>query len=369
MTTLPPVIHLIDTTGPGGAETVFLDLAQGMARRGWPAIPVIAGPGWVWDTAVARGLEPVALAPGGRFALGYLTRLARLASRSGARLIHAHLLGSAVYGGLAGRLAGVPVIATFHGMTDFPVRDPLQRLRYGLLRFGVDRITLVSDPLRTEVLTRTGYPADRAHVVHNGIDVTRFYPGRDPGLRHDLSLPPDAFVIGALGNVRPAKAYEVLVRAAALLPEGPKPWRVVIAGDTGDSTYPHLLQLVADLGLAGRVVFAGFRDDVAATLRGYDLFVLSSRSEGFSLATVQALATGLPVVATRSGGPEEILAGSEAGILVPPDDPAALAEAIVRVMQDSTLASALAARGPARARERFSLEAALDQYQELYRAL
>lgn len=362
-------LHLIDTTGPGGAETVFLDVAAGMAKRGFDPVPVVAGPGWVWDTAVARGLEPVGLGPKGRFSIGFVRELARLARHRKATLIHAHLLGAAVYGGLAGRLAGIPVLATFHGLTDFPAGDRFRSVRHATLRHTVDRIALVSDSLRTEVLARTGYPADRAEVIHNGIDLSRYHPGRDHVLRNRLGIGPDEWVIGALGNVRPAKAYQVLIQAASRLEQLSRPWRVVIVGDTTGPTWPPLVELVRSLGLDDRVLFAGFEDDVPAALRGFDLCAVSSRSEGFSLATVQALATGLPIVATRSGGPEEILEGSGAGLLVPPDDPAALAAALIALSNDPVRCAAMAGHGPPHAQARFSLETMLDKYQELYRAL
>ncbi len=197
------VLHLIDTTGPGGAETVFLDIAAGMAQRGFDPVPVVAGPGWVWDTAVASGLEPVQLGPTGRFSIRFVRELARLARHRKARLIHAHLLGAAVYGGLAGRLAGIPVLATFHGLTDLRAGDRFRLVRHAILRLAVARVVLVSDSLRIELLARTGYPAHRAEVIHNGIDLTRYHPGRDHALRDRLGIGPDEWVIGCPGE-RPA---------------------------------------------------------------------------------------------------------------------------------------------------------------------
>jgi glycosyltransferase involved in cell wall biosynthesis len=169
--------------------------------------------------------------------------------------------------------------------------------------------------------------------------------------------------------VRGPKAYDVLLRAAALLATDSMPSRVVIVGDTSGTVYPGLTALASSLALGSRVSFAGFRQDVPEVLRAFDALALSSRTEGFSLATVQAMATGIPVVATRSGGPEEILEDGVTGLLVPTDDPAALAAAMRRLRDQPELRDRLAQAGPQSVRARFNRSAMIEAYQRLYDAL
>lgn len=363
------ILHLIDTTGPGGAETVFTDLVRGIDRSRYRSVVVTAGPGWVEDTVRAAGITGHTIQQRGRFALGYARRLRSLLRLEHVDLIHSHLVGASVYASLAALGTPVPVVGTIHGHADLPVFDRLARLRYGVLRLGASHVVAVSEALRRTFVARSHFPGVRTSVIYNGIDLDSFTPGRDQSFRRELGIGADEFVFGALGNVRAPKAYDVLLRAAALLATETVSSRVVIVGDTSGAVFPELKKLHAALGLGDRVLFTGFRRDVPRVLRAFDALVLSSRTEGFSLATVQAMATGIPVVATRSGGPEEILEDGATGLLVPAGEPAALAASMRRLRDDPALRLRLGATGPAAVMARFDRRSMLEAYQRLYDAL
>jgi glycosyltransferase involved in cell wall biosynthesis len=363
------VLHLIDTTGPGGAETVFTDLVRGIDRARYRSVVVTAGPGWVENTVREAGIEGHTIPQRGRFAVAYARKLRALLQSERVDLVHAHLVGASVYASLAAMGTSIPVVGTVHGHADLPASDRLALIRYGVLRLGASHIVAVSEALRQTFVSRSRYPAVRTSVIYNGIDPEIFFPGVDSSFRSNLGIGPDEFVFGALGNVRAPKAYDVLLRAAALLAMDNLPARVVIVGDTSGSIFPQLQRLHTSLGLADRVIFAGFRRDVPQVLRAFNALALSSRTEGFSLATVQALATGLPVIATRSGGPEEIIEDQKTGLLVPTNDPAALAAAMRRVRDDAGLRLRLSAAGPAAVWARFDRRSMLEAYQRLYDAL
>jgi glycosyltransferase involved in cell wall biosynthesis len=167
--------------------------------------------------------------------------------------------------------------------------------------------------------------------------------------------------------VRAPKAYDNLLRAAAIAVKGDPNLRFVVVGEGSGTLLEELLRLRAQLGLQDIVCFAGFRPEVSVPLRNFDSFILPSRSEGFSIATVQAMASGLPVVATRSGGPEEIVTDGIDGLLVPRDDPDALAAAMLRVAADEGLRRRLGSAARAAARTKFSLTKMLEGYEEIYR--
>jgi len=363
------VLHLIDTTGPGGAETVFTDLAQGLDPARFRSVAVTAGPGWVEDTIEASGVRRYTVRQRGRFALRYVHALGRLTGTERVGLIHAHLVGASVYASLAALGTRIPVLCTVHGHADLPRADRLRLLRYGVLRLGASHVVAVSESLRREFQSRSGFPGERTSVIYNGIDLDAFYPGDGSAFRRELGIGEGEFVFGALGNVRAPKAYDVLLRAAALLSTDQAPSRVVIVGDTSGPVYPGLEALRTALALESRVTFAGFRRDVPEVLRAFDVLALSSRTEGFSLATVQAMATGIPVVATRSGGPEEILEDGITGLLVPTDDPARLAAAMRRLRDQPDLRARFAAAGPNAVRARFNRASMIDAYQRLYDVL
>jgi glycosyltransferase involved in cell wall biosynthesis len=204
-----------------------------------------------------------------------------------------------------------------------------------------------------------------AHVIPNGIDCGIFAPGASTA-RAELGIPHTAPLVGAVGNMRPAKAYDVLLRAFAhvlgRIPEA----RLVIAGQGGNAIEDRLVKLAGELEIAYAVTFAGFRPDIPALMRAFDVYALSSSDEGFSLTTVQAMATGLPVVATRCGGPEEILADPGHGLLVANGDPEALASALLEVLGDRARAAAMGRRAREHAVTSYSIEAMVDRYADLY---
>jgi glycosyltransferase involved in cell wall biosynthesis len=209
--------------------------------------------------------------------------------------------------------------------------------------------------------------ADAARVIYNGIALEQFGKRRPSAFRSGLSLPPDAWLIGAIGNVRPSKDYFTLLHAAAILRARSTRYHLVIVGDTrSEPLYGQLLRLRSELGLEAAVTFAGFHEDVPAVVGALDAFVLSSDREGFSLSTVQAMAAGTPVIATRCGGPEEIVTHGHDGWLVPPRDPAALADGIDQVVRDATLSCALASHARDTARARFSVERMVADYAAVY---
>lgn len=358
------VLHLMHTTGPGGAETVCYDVARGLDPGRWQSIVCVPEEGWITRELQTEGMRYVIVPLAKR--LSFLRQLRQLIRRERIGLIHAHLLGSAFYGSLAGLVSDVPVVSTFHGLSD--VDAPLrwaESLRYGVIRRGSHVVACVSEPLRDELIRRRGYPRSHTAVVVNGVDVRQYQPGGDRSFRSEMGIADDQILVAAIGNIRDAKDYPTLLRAAAQLSVNGDRYRFVVVGDDRWGLQ-QLLELRDALGLRERVVFTGFRPDVSRILRAADVFALSSSSEGFSLSTVQAMAAGVPVVATRCGGPEQILRHEQEGLLVPVSDPSALAEAIDRLRQEPGLGACLAARARDRVAAEFSTTAMVRQYEDLY---
>jgi glycosyltransferase involved in cell wall biosynthesis len=358
------VLHLIDTGGPGGAETVFFHCVTRLDPARFACTAVIDNDNWLAQQVRAGGHEPLIESAQGSFNIGYLRRIAAIARSAKADVICAHLYGSAIYASAVGMLTGIPVISVFHGGADIASHDRFTSLKTSIIRRGSHRAVFVSQSLRDELRGILKIPDSRATIIANGIDTDAFRPGRDDSIRSALQLPSTAVVVGAIGNIRPAKDYGNLMHAARVLLDRSDRFRFVIAGQYGGPLADDLMRLRAHLGLEERVFFLGLRSDVATVLHNLDLFVLSSRSEGFSIACVEAMACGIPVVATRCGGPEEIL-DARSGILVAPEDPLALADAIDRVAQSPELARELSQAALARAHREFSLETMLSRYEAL----
>lgn len=368
------ILHIIDTTGPGGAETVFIDLATRLPKDKYRSVVVIRGKGWVYDELCRRGVKPILLDAKGSFNWRYLLGLRKIIQREAVDLIQSHLLGSNVYCSLAGLLTGKPVVTTFHGAVDVDHKERFMSLKFALINLGASSIIAVSESLRDELINRTPLKRHKTAVIYNGIDTVLFERQKSDEFRQRFGWDKDDVIIGSLGNIRPAKAYDVLMRAAAILESQKHACRFVIAGqgeskDKPSRLYKELLELRESLNLQNHVEFIGFVDDPADFLSKVDLFLLSSSSEGFSISTIQAMASSLVVIATRSGGPEEIVTHQEDGWLVEKNDPAAIAQAISILSRDSECRVRLSSNAKLKVDSTFGLPAMLDAYQKLYSAL
>ena len=358
------VLHIIDTGGPGGAETVFLQTATSLDPARFRSTAVVGGHGWLAEQIGERAAAPFVVPAKGSFNVRYLLQLSRIAREVKAQVIVAHLYGSAVYAGLLGKMLSIPVVSILHGQTDVPSTERFAGLKSALVRSGSRRVVFVSERLREHLEPRLRIAPPQAVVIPNGVDTTTFQPSRDTRLRAELRLSDETLLIGAIGNVRRPKAYDVLLRAVRALRDRSANFHVAIVGDHTNALAAELFDLARQLGIEQHVTFLGLRGDVSRILNNLDAFVLTSRTEGFSIACIEAMACGVPVVATRSGGPEEILEDG-AGILVPVDDPAAIADALERVTTSKALGASLAAKGLARVHERYSLSRMLARYEAL----
>lgn len=362
------VLHLIDTGGPGGAETIFLELATGLDPHRWSSIVVVPERDWLESALRERGVEPFVVASEGSFDLGYVRRLDALMRRHRVDIVQTHLLSTSVYASVAARFRRIPVVAALHGAADVAPDERFRRAKFGLLRRRRNRLVFVSDALRRWYVETQGVREASTRVVHNGVDLEHFAPGRDDAFRRELGIGPDEVLVGALGNLRRPKRYDVFLRMAAALRTRSPRYRFAVVGQGDGPLRDELLTLRTALGLEDVVTFAGFRGDVRRVLRAFDVYALSSEFEGFSLTTLQAVACGVPVVATRSGGPQEIVDEGVSGTLVPPGDPGALAEAIHRTVTRERRAGGDRITHRRRAPvDRFSLHAMASAYESLYR--
>lgn len=364
----PPmtVALALESDGPGGAEWMLIHLAVGLRERGLGVVPILPerGVGWLGSELEARGFAARTFRLDHPLDAGCVLRLRRLLIEEKVSVVHAHEFTMSVFATAAGRLCGVPSVVTFHSAQAFP-----ERLRRRIAtRWAVRQAsaaTTVSAATRTQLVDRLGTPADTWIVIPNGVPVPR---GDRAAARAALGIGPDERLLLAVGNLYAVKGHDVLLRAVARIAERTdlSPWVLAIAG-RGQELEP-LQVLAGALGITSRVRFLGFRQDVASLLHAADLFVHPSRSEGLPLAIVEAMSVGLPVVASDVGGIPEVVRSGETGLLVPPEDAEALAEATVRLFDDPAEAARMGARGREVAAEAYGLEAMMDRYLALYRA-
>jgi len=363
------ILHVIDTTGPGGAETVFIDLASRLPKDRFRPIVVIRGKGWVYEELQRRGIEPLIRDAKGSFNWRFLRDLYRIIRQEHVDLVQSHLLGSNVYCAMAGGLARVPVVATFHGSVDIGARERLKSLKFGVINRGARAVIAVTDSLRDDLLERTSLRPDRIRVIYNGIDTARFRLPKSDRLRRQFGWPESTVVIGSLGNIRRPKGYDILLQAAARLAQESDAYRFVIAGQGKGPLHDELLALRKALGLEEVVQFLGFLDDPAEFLANLDLFLSSSVSEGLPLSAIQAMVAGVPMVATRVGGYVGLVDDRVTGWLVDSGNPDALADDIQSVATDAELRSKLATNARRYAINTFDISVMLGAYRTLYEQL
>ncbi|WP_169579653.1 glycosyltransferase family 4 protein [Saccharospirillum impatiens] len=363
--TTPTVLHTIDTTGPGGAETVFLDIAEHLQMPGHQTLALIKGPGWVQDQLDARHIPYRMLKPHGFLSLPYYWQVYRLIRTHRVHLVYAHLLGSALTFSLFGLLARLPAIGVLHGQVDVNPNERFVPVKRWLMKHGLRKVVAVSQRLANNMVDRGVFTERQVAVIHNGIDTSKYRNKKTGALKASLNLDDAALLVGSLGNIRPAKDYANLLNAAADVIQQEPRAHFVIAGHQKEPLMSELSQQAQTLGVQSHVHFIGFIDSTADFLAELDVFALSSSSEGFSIATIEAMASGIPVVATLCGGPEEIIRLNVDGALVPVSKPEMLAQAILKVMQSPLVAGQLYSSAMARVEANFSLDAMLKKYREI----
>jgi len=333
-------------------STVFLDVPDAVRRasryRGSRGLGATAG-------LAARSLPSVA-------------RLAGLVRRGGHQLVHTNGLKAHLLGGLAGRLAGRPVV--WH-LRDFPPGGSRGRLFRAAARALPALVFANSEAVAA---TLRGVPVVR---LYNPVDLDRFHPDRSGwGIRAELAVPADAPLVGMVAHLTPWKGHEDFIRIALRLSEQVPGVRFLVTGGPIYETEGHegyaesLRRRTVDLGLAGRVVFLGARDDVPEILAAIDVLIhCPTAPEPFGRVVAEAMAAGRPVVAANAGGTPEIVEHDVTGLLVPPGDVRGFADAVQRLLADPALRHSLGAAARRRAEALFAVGPHAERVLEAYRTL
>lgn len=345
------VMQVVLSLRVGGLERVVVDLVQNASADFQFVICCLetAGP---WAAQLRAPVITLGRKPG--LDLRLIPKLARLARAHNVRVVHTHNAGAHFYGALGGKLAGAKVLHTEHGK-NVGEESRAHRVNRFAARF-TDFTVAVSENNARIAVEHEGARADRLQVVPNGIPVERFrVPVDRARLRRELGLPASARVIGTVGRLVREKNYPLLLRAFA----GMENTYLVFVGD---GPLRGELEKQAD---RQRVFFLGAREDVPEILGSLDAFVLSSSTEGMSMALLEAMAAGCPIVVTAVGGNVELIQHGETGLVVPADDEVALRGALERVIGDRQLGAA----AQQRVRQRYSVQEMTRQYETLYRNL
>jgi len=358
------IAHVDAERGFSGGEVQVFLLMEGLRERGHRNVLLCPPGARAEEEARARGIETRCVRMRGDVDLGAVIGLRRELDHSGANLVHLHTGRATWLGGLAAKWAGLRSVTT-RRMDRKVKRNWRTQLIYRRL---VDRAVAIS-PAVSRRLLDAGVPAERVTTIPSVVDPRSVKTEADrEETRAALGVEPEAFVLLTLVSLVPRKGIDVLLRALPAMRAARADRAVLLVGGDGPEREP-LERLAAELGLSARVTFLGRRADKAELLAACDAFVLPSRQEGLGVAALEAMAAGRVVVASRVGGLGETVVHEGTGLLVPPDEPEALARALDRLLEEPGLRERLGAAGPARVEDGHLPEQMVAAYEKLYREI
>lgn len=362
------LLWLIDSLTMGGAEALVLPFAR-RARESGIELTVCArtaiGGNPLEEEVRATGVRVENLGATKLADLPAYRRLLRLLEDARIQLVHTHLAYSAIWGLLAGKRRGIPVVASLHVPPDGHAWKERARraLMVRLLRRHSFRIVMVSHAL-AESWSDRGLPRGKITVVHNGIAMEEFDRSEQrDDVRRELRVGPLVPLVGTVSVLRSGKGIDTLIRAIARVREEIPQVRLLVVGD--GPLRPSYERLASELGIESTILWAGQSRDVARLLSALDLFVLPTLHDAFPTVLLEALASGIAVVASRVGGVPEIVTPAT-GQLVPPADETALASAVVEALGDGQWRRLAGEAGRIRARDEFSVEVWIRRLRQVY---
>jgi glycosyltransferase involved in cell wall biosynthesis len=356
------ILQICSARELGGGERHLADLANSLARRGHDVHAVVV-PSSPLHGELSALLKQNILELPMRNSLNILSafKLARILKERRIEIIHAHVARDYPLAALAaGRAEGAQLLITRH------VLFPLNKSHRLTLR-DVAAVIAVSHAVANRLRARRIFDRQKIVVIQNGIDVEQFARGREA-----VDRPSARLIVGMIGHLAPIKGQKEFIRAAAKVCQSREDVDFVIVGEDKSSRGENRRRtekLISELGLSERVRLIGWVSDVPKMLATLDLLVSPSRSEPFGLSIVEAMAAGVPVIATMSEGAQEIIEANRTGRLVPISDELALAGAIDELLSDCKERERLSVNAQRAVRERFSLERMVDETEQLYRAV
>ena len=359
------IVHVVLSLQPGGLERLVCDLSVSTSRSGSEVLVCCLDvDGKLSDSLRRAGVRVLVVKRRPGLDASLILRLARLFRRERVGVVHTHGLDPMLYAGWAARLAGIPGRVHTQHATMLEAADWRRRLKFRVAARAFHKIVAVSARTHDIVLAHH-HAAAQVVTIANGVDERRFAAAVPhqalpvvPGERRDL-------VIGTVARLAPEKALDRLLDVFAIVRQTRPRVRLIIVGDGPERG--RLEALVDRLGIRPAVSFLGHQDNVERILQQFDVFVLSSLTEGIPLALLEAMAAGIPVVATAVGGVPEVVGHAESGLLVSPEDPRSLLHAIVDLLDHPEKRASLGTKAAARIRDKFSLSRMAADYRKLYR--
>lgn len=368
----PRVLMFIQSLELGGSETQCVEVARQLKEEGYGVtVGYLRAGGPLEARLNEAGLEHIEFPVRGSLlrpnTILQMLKLVAFIRKRNFGVVHTNDLYSNLFAVPAAWLARVPVIiSSRRDMGRWWWYTPVRRKILNRIQAFSTRILVNSEAIRQELVMRDGFPLDKIHVVYNGIDREKFTKAvADRKLLHSRLTPNHKLIVMVANMHMGVKGHSDLIEAARTIHEACPEARILLAGD--GEMRPFFEDQVGAAGLEEMFVFLGHRTDIPALLACCDIGVLASRSEGLPNAVLEYMAAGLPVVATTVGGLPEIIDDETSGLLIPPENPAALCTAIVRLLMDEQLRKRLGTAGRERVAAQFNFANVMANLRQLYR--
>ncbi len=367
------VLHVVENLNMGGAERVVVDLVNHASDRFTPSICCLETSGATAALIRRAGVKVHELRkkPGNDATMPF--KIADIVKRENIDVLHSHNWATFVEAGAAGIISRARVrVHTQHGESVKPaagfsamVKKNLRTLAETALARHFHAIIAVSEQVRENILHEHAIDALKITVVRNGISVVPVDDVIGLQKRHDLGIEYGAVVVLAVGRLAEVKNFSLLIKAFAQMKRSvTSPVVLLIAGEGGDR--PTLEMKIRERNVGSHVRLLGARTDIGELLAAGDLYVVSSFSEGVSIALLEAMAAGLPVIATRVGGNGEVVNDGVTGLLVPSNDEGAMADALLKLVCDPTIRARMGQAGTQRVLEKFNIAKTVESIEKIY---
>jgi sugar transferase (PEP-CTERM/EpsH1 system associated) len=365
-------MHVVDHLGKGGLENGLVNLINGLDPERFEHVVYTMrrlGPN---ADRLPRNVRVMCQGKQDADFPIQVGRLVRDIRDVGPDIVHSRNW-AAIEAVIAGRwVRSCNVVHSEHGLEgDARVNPPLRRTCFRRLAFELaHRVLSVSHHLKELHARLTGFAADRIHVIHNGVDGGRFFhePSTRARVRGEMGLSEDEFCIGCVGNLLPVKDHLTLLRAVEHITGHCGRWRLILVGE--GSERPKLEAFINEHpACRGRVFLTGTSDRVPELLQAMDVYVLPSLAEGISNSLLEAMSSGLPVIATATGGNPEVVVDGKSGLLFPVGDFGRLAEQLILLQGRRNVRMQLAQEAIRRIREEFSIDSMVRKYAQVYESL
>jgi glycosyltransferase involved in cell wall biosynthesis len=353
------ILHTEWSDGLGGQEKRVLAESEGLSKKGHYVCIACRQQARIKNEAIKMGIDVITLPFRKLYDIESMIRLVRILRSEKFDVVNTHSGVDSWIGGVAGRIAGVPLLVrTRH------LNIPLRRNILNFIHYLPHLYISCGENMRSRLINECGFPAEKVVSIPTGVDSSLFNVSKNNEAKIKYGLDVNSTVIANVGILRKVKGHEVTLKAARRVIESVPDARFLIVGD--GPRRDALLGFAVELGISGQVVFTGYVENIEEIYSFADVTLLSSWSEGLPQGMLQAMAAGVPVVATGVGGVPEVIKNEVTGLLVDAGDDEALSEEIMRIIKNPELALRISENAAALVKQEHSMDLMVDKIENLY---